>query len=127
MSDVYDKGQDTLEQIAGNIIDVETAIDKTNETLDKILEALQGGTKPKPIMNIDLAGDSLDSLNKQLQLKQRVEQLEAEAKGLRERSMLDDARIESLLAVYRVIPECNVHGFDCIPNAVDWVKSKRNS
>lgn len=44
MSDVYDKQEDLLEQIAGNIIDVKTAIGTTNELLVKILEALPPGS-----------------------------------------------------------------------------------
>jgi hypothetical protein len=41
LGDVYDKGQDTLEQIAGNIIDVETEQQKTNELLGRILIILE--------------------------------------------------------------------------------------
>lgn len=50
MSDVYDPMIDRLEQIAGNVIDVETEQGKTNELLAQVLEELKTLNKAlKPV------------------------------------------------------------------------------
>lgn len=72
MSDFYDKQEDLLEQIAGNIIDVETAIGKTNELLGKILAVLEGDTEK---LLHDTRIDLLNSLNAQVELKSRLEHI----------------------------------------------------
>lgn len=61
MSDIYDKGQDTLEQIAGNIIDVETELGRTNELLSKILSLLENPADRKVVhinVNFEATSDS---------------------------------------------------------------------
>ncbi len=51
-------------------------------------------------------------------LKERISELEKEIK-------VDDELLKGRNRLLHAIPECNVHGSECIPHAVEWVNRVR--
>lgn len=64
----------------------------------------------------------LDALQESIDLNQYLMQALIESEDL---VKLTDAILEQRSRVLKAIPECNAHGDECVPHALDWVKEHK--